>query len=62
VTPRRSDSDLRRGCSSVYTLHAHLVFVTNYRRPVLTDPMRDVCTDLDVGLRVFNGETDHVQL
>jgi putative transposase len=49
-------------------LHAHLVFVTKYRRPVFTDPMptfcahtmRTVCADLDVELTEFNGEADHV--
>ena len=49
-------------------LHAHLVVVTKYRRPVFTDAMltrtettmRDVCAELDVELVEFNGETDHV--
>ena len=51
-------------------LHAHLVFVTKYRRPLFTDAMltycehtmRDVCTELDVELVEFNGETDHAHL
>ena len=51
-------------------LHAHLVFVTTYRRRVFTDEMltlsentmRTVCSDLDVELVEFNGETDHVHL
>jgi putative transposase len=50
--------------------HAHLVFVTKYRRPVFTDEMltfcentmRAVCTELDVELVEFNGESDHVHL
>jgi putative transposase len=49
-------------------LHAHLVFVTKYRRPIFTGPMltfteqtmRAVCADLDVKLVEFNGEADHV--
>ena len=53
-----------------YNLHAHLVFVTKYRRPVITDTMltfcehlrRSVCTDMDTELREFNDETDHVNL
>jgi putative transposase len=51
-------------------LHAHLVFVTQYRRRVFTDPMlrscerdlRAVCAELDVDLVEFNGEADHVHL
>jgi putative transposase len=51
-------------------LHAHLVFVTKYRRPVFTDPMltfcehtiRAVCAELDVELVEFNGEVDHVHM
>ena len=60
----------RRARHSVSALHAHLVFVTKYRRPVFTDEMltfaentmRTVCSDLDVELVEFNGETDHVHL
>jgi len=70
-TPRRDpDSDIRRGRSSVCNLHAHLVFVTKYRRSVFTDTMltfceqlvRDVCTGVPAELREFNGETDEVHL
>lgn len=51
-------------------LHAHLVFVTKYRRKVFTDPMltftentmRTVCTDLGAELVEYNGEADHVHL
>ncbi|MDT5364746.1 MAG: REP-associated tyrosine transposase [Mycobacterium sp.] len=52
-------------------LHAHLVFVTKYRRPVFTDAMliftektmHGVCVaDLDAELVQFNGEADHVHL
>jgi putative transposase len=54
----------------VSLLHAHLVFVTKYRRAVFTDAMltdteqtmREVCADLAVELVEFNGETDHVHL
>ena len=70
MAPRRPDPDVRRGSSPVYTLHAHLVFVTKYRRPVFTNPMltsceflmRDVCTEIGTELREFNGEADHVHL
>ena len=51
-------------------LHAHLVFVTKYRRGVFTDAMltftertmREVCDQLNVELVEFNGESDHVHL
>lgn len=51
-------------------LHAHLVFVTKYRRKVFTDDiltfcehtMAEVCTDLGAELVEFNGEADHVHL
>jgi putative transposase len=54
----------------VSLLHVHLVFVTEYRRPVFTgqmltfckQTMRAVCTELDVEVVEFNGEVDHVQL
>lgn len=51
-------------------LHAHLVFVTKYRRAVFTGEMltycehmmRAVCAELDAELVEFNGEADHVHL
>jgi putative transposase len=54
----------------VSLLHAHLAFVTKYRRPVFTDTMltftettmRGVCADLNAELVEFNGEPDHVHL
>jgi len=60
----------RRARHSVSLLHAHLVFVTKYRRLVFTDAMLTycettmgaVCADLNVELVEFNGETDHVHL
>ncbi|MBN3929600.1 IS200/IS605 family transposase [Streptomyces verrucosisporus] len=71
MSPRwEPDPNLRRGRSVVFDLHVRLVFVTKYRRGVLTDTMltrceevmRDVCTKLDATLREFNGEDDHVHL
>lgn len=60
----------RRARHSVSLLHAHLVFVTKYRRKVFTDAMltycqttmREVCAKLDAELVEFNGEADHVHL
>ena len=53
----------RRARHSVSVPHAHLVFVTKYRRAVFTDAMltfceqtmRGVCAELDVELVEFNG-------
>lgn len=60
----------RRARHSVSLLHAHLVFVTKYRRKVFTDAMLTycetimggVCADLGAELVEFNGEADHVHL
>jgi REP element-mobilizing transposase RayT len=68
VVPTRIEFDVQRGRSSVYTLHAHLVFLTKYRRPVFNDDMlsscerlmADICAGFGAELREFNGETDHV--
>ena len=68
--PRKTDSDLRHGRHCVFALHAHLVFVTKYRRNVFNkehlDAMRtilaNVCKDFEAELVEFNGEHDHVHL
>ncbi len=65
-----SRDNFRRGRSVVFKLHVHLVFITKYRRGVLTDElltlceqvMRDVCEDFEAALVEFNGEHDHVHL
>ena len=59
-----------RARHSASALQAHLMLVTTYRRPVFTDEMltvaenttRTVCSDLDVELVEFTGETDHLHL
>ena len=64
------DEELRRGRHCVFAIHAHLVFVTKYRRGVfkqehmnsLETIFRSVCTDFDAQLVEFNGEVDHVHL
>jgi putative transposase len=51
-------------------LHAHLVFVTKYRKPVFTKEILEsmqqifvkICNGFDVELVEFNGEEDHVHL
>ena len=58
------------GRHRVFILHAHLVFVTQYRHPVFTaahldrmkQVMQDVCADFGCDLAEFNGETNHVHL
>ena len=60
----------RRSGHSLSLLHAHLVFVTKYRRRVFNNAMlddcqttlRQVCDVLGAGLVEFNGEPDHVHL
>jgi putative transposase len=58
---------MRKGRHVVYLLHAHLVFVTKRRGKVfdasrlkrLEEIFRSVCSDFEVELRKFNGESDH---
>jgi putative transposase len=71
MSPRWAQNpDIRAGRHVAYSLHAHLVFVTKYRRDVFDDDMlkrceeimREVCSSFEVELREFNGEADHVHL
>jgi putative transposase len=63
-------SDIRAGRHVVFNLHAHLVFVTKYRKKVLT---KEILADMksifekisdqhQVILKEFNGEQDHVHM
>ena len=60
----------RRGRTVVSALHAHFVFVTKYRRGVISghalevicDSMKSICRDFDVVLKEIDGEDDHVHL
>jgi putative transposase len=62
--------DIRTGRHVVYSLHVHLVFVTKYRRQVLSAlAIQDlaaifakVCNDFGAELKECNGEDDHVHL
>jgi len=66
----KNSNDFRTGRHCVFKLHAHLVFVTKYRRSVLTETahetLRDiftkVCRDFEAVLVDTNGEDDHVHL
>ena len=63
-------SGFRSGRHVVFKLHVHLVFVTKYRRGVITDRVREflkeamekVCLDFEAELMEFDGEDDHVHL
>jgi putative transposase len=62
--------EIRKRRHVIYLLHAHLVFVTKRRGKVfgaahlkrLEEIFRSVCTDFEVILKEFNGESDHVHL
>jgi putative transposase len=66
----RQSEDYRRGRHVVSALNVHLVFVTKYRRGVLTgdhldllcEVFTDVCADFGARLVQCNGEDDHVHL
>lgn len=61
---------IRHGRHYVFNIHAHLVFVTKYRRDVFTKNMindlkpifEKVCLDFEAELIEFDGEDDHVHL
>ena len=60
----------KHGFRSVYALTVHIVFVTKYRRKVISSAMlercreifQEVCDKWDCKLIEFNGEPDHVHL
>jgi len=59
-----------KGNRSVYSLNIHLVFVTKYRRQVITSDIlrrlgeifKETCDKWRCTLSEFNGEVDHVHL
>ena len=63
-------NDIRKGRHCVFQLHAHLVFVTKYRKHVFTKEILEsmeqifakLCSKYAVILVEFNGEKDHVHL
>ena len=67
---RGNNVDYRTGRHVIYMLHVHLVFVTKYRRDVLSEPaIRDlrrifakVCAGFEAELVECDGEDDHVHL
>jgi putative transposase len=63
-------ANLNRGRHSAHILHAHIVFVTKYRRKVFgklhlnafTHHASQICKEDNVRLKECNGEADHVHL
>ena len=59
-----------KGFRSVYTLTAHIVFVTKYRKKVINKSIHErlgtifseTCSKWETTLLEFNGEDDHVHL
>jgi putative transposase len=66
----RSFSEIRHGRHCVFKNFLHLVFVTKYKRNVLTnlilgrmeELIRETCTQMECELIKFNGEDDHAHL
>jgi len=60
----------RKGSHSIFSVRLHFVFVTHYRKKVLTEKMllelkkmiNQVATSMDCELMEFNGEPDHVHI
>src|SRR3954452_13886846 len=67
---KRKLSDIRHGRHCVFRNFVHLVFVTKYRRDVITNTMLtrmkeligETCNQMECELIEFNGEDDHVHL
>ena len=66
----KNTADFRTGRHCVFVLHVHLVFVTKYRRKVLTEAAHKtlraifvhICQAFEARLVEANGEDDHVHL
>ena len=66
----RSNPDIRHGRHCRFLLHAHLVFVTKYRKVSFSsrvlehmeEVFKSVCNDFESELVEFEGEGDHVHL
>lgn len=62
--------EVRTGRHCVFNLHVHLVFVTKYRKAILSKKHLDsmqvlfekVCENFEAELVEFDGEKDHVHL
>jgi putative transposase len=64
------NKNIRTGRHCVFMMHAHLVFVTKYRKKVFSKAILDdiktifhkVCQDFEAEIVEFDGEDDHVHL
>ena len=64
------ENTIRKNRNCVFLLHAHLVFVTKYRKPVflekhlqyLEENFKYICSCFECELVEFNGESDHIHL
>ncbi|SIO09038.1 IS200/IS605 family transposase [Nitrosomonas cryotolerans] len=64
------NNNVRTGRNCIFNLHVNLVFVTKYRRDVLSgrvlidleEIFKNVCLDFEAELVEFNGEHDHIHL
>ena len=62
--------EVRTGRHCTFLMHAHLVFVTKYRRACFTKShfetmkavFEKICADFEVQLIEFDGEKDHIHL
>ena len=67
---KRSLAEMRHGRHCVFKNYFHLVFVTQYRKDVRSNPMlkrmedlmKETCDQRECKLIEFNGEDDHVHL
>jgi putative transposase len=63
-------AESRRAAHTVYSLHYHFVFITKYRKPVLTgdigtevrDLVREICRTLDIEIVQGHVRPEHVHL
>ena len=63
-------TDYRHGSHSVFAIHLHLVWVTKYRKPILTgdigirvrDLLREICGQQEVTILKGHVSKDHVHL
>src|SRR5437762_5389489 len=66
----RKTTEIRTGRHCVFKIHAHLVFVTKYRKKIFTAAIlntlrtifENVCQDFGAELKEMEGEHDHVHL
>ena len=66
----KKSTEIRSGRHCVFILHAHLIFVTKYRKNIfkpeyivfLKNVFIKVCKEFNCELKEINGEQDHIHL